>query len=236
MSMHEPGSPRATRMSEIDLRTDGQELDSGSGEPEGSLKLTIQMPQQEPPPKQMVIVLLDAQHRTVAYQQISAGGENTLENLPGGTYTILVDSPGKPFTVVSTISDAGQTAGHEVNVPAGGSLKLTAVLATGSVRLDGFAKSADQAASGVMVVLIPKDPTTHEELFRRDQSDSDGSFSLRGVIPGSYTLVAIEDAWGFDWSKPAQLARYAQRGQALRVPADAHTTIQLPEPIEVQPR
>jgi hypothetical protein len=34
-------------------------------------------------------------------------------------------------------------------------------------------------------------------MFRRDQSDFDGSFVLRGVVPGSYTIVGVEDAWGF---------------------------------------
>jgi hypothetical protein len=84
--------------------------------------------------------------------------------------------------------------------------------------------------------LIPKESSTREELFRRDQSDSDGSFSLRGVIPGQYSLVAIEDAWGFGWSKPGQLAHYAQHGQMITVPEGVQTTIHLPEPIDVQPR
>jgi hypothetical protein len=56
------------------------------------------------------------------------------------------------------------------------------------------------------------------------------------VIPGQYSLVAIEDAWGFDWSKPGQLAHYAQHGQTITVPEGVQTTIHLPEPIEVQPR
>jgi hypothetical protein len=123
-----------------------------------------------------------------------------------------------------------------VEIPAGGSAALTAVLAAGSVNIEGFAKQGGKGASGVMVVLIPREPNTHEELFRRDQSDSDGSFNLIGVIPGSYTLVAIEDAWGFDWSKPAQLARYAQRGQTVTIPEGPQTIIHLPEAVEVQTR
>jgi hypothetical protein len=123
-----------------------------------------------------------------------------------------------------------------LNLPPGGSLALTVSLVGGAVSIEGFAKRGGKSASGVMVVLIPKDATGQEELFRRDQSDSDGSFALRGVIPGTYALVAIEDAWGFDWSKPAQLARYAQHGQAVTIPEEAQATIHLPEPIEVQPR
>ena len=234
--MPHPGSQRLFATSEIDLREDGQELDTSRGEPEGSLKLTVQMPQQEGIPKAMRIMLLDKQNRNRTFQGVDASGQATIENLPAGKYSIVIYSPGKPYSVVRTSSEAGETAGHDVNLPAGGTLAVTAVLAAGSADIEGFAKRGGKAASGVMVVLIPKESSTREELFRRDQSDSDGSFSLRSVIPGQYSLVAIEDAWGFDWSKPGQLAHYAQHGQTITVPEGVQTTIHLPEPIDVQPR
>ncbi|MGC2764484.1 MAG: ester cyclase [Candidatus Acidiferrum sp.] len=45
----------------------------------------------------------------------------------------------------------------------------------------------------------------------------DGTFLLRGVIPGMYTVVAVEDAWGFDWLKAGVLARDVQKGQNVIV-------------------
>ena len=235
--MPHPGRQQmSTQASEIDLRNDGQELDTSRGEPEGSLKLTIQMPQQEGIPKGMRIMLLDKQNRNRTFQEVDASGHATIPILPAGKYSIQVYAADKRYAVARTFSDAGQTAGHDVEIPAGGSTALTAILAAGSVNVEGLAKRGGKGASGVMVVLIPREPSTHEELFRRDQSDSDGSFNLIGVIPGSYTLVAIEDAWEFDWSKPAQLARYAQRGQAVTIPEGPQTSIHLPEAVEVQPR
>jgi hypothetical protein len=68
-----------------------------------------------------------------------------------------------------------------------------------------------------MVALIPKDPQSHLDMFRRDQSDSDGSFVLPAVIPGNYTLIAIEDAWGFQWLQPDVLNRCLQHGQNLTI-------------------
>ena len=230
------GSSQEVLMGELDLRTDGQELDTTKGEPEGSLKLTIQMPQQEGIPKGMRILLLDRRNLNRTFQEVDASGQATIEYLPAGNYSIVIYSPGKAYSVVRTASESGETAGHDVNVPAGGTLALTAVLAAGSANIEGFVKRDGKAASGAMVVLIPKESSTREELFRRDQSDSDGSFSLRKVIPGEYTLVVIEDAWGFDWSKPGQLARYVQHGRPVTIAEGVQTTIQLPEPIEVQPR
>jgi len=70
----------------------------------------------------------------------------------------------------------------------------------------------------------------------RDQSDFDGSFVLRGVIPGSYTIVAVEDAWGFQWMQPGVLARYVQHGQNLTIGELMKGSVRLPDPVEVQPR
>jgi hypothetical protein len=115
-------------------------------------------------------------------------------------------------------------------------VSVTALLAAGIANIEGFVERGGKAAAGVMIVLIPRESGTREDLFRRDQSDSDGSFSLRSVIPGDYSLVAIDDAWGFDWSKPGELARYAHHGQAVTIPEGVLVTIDLSEPIEVQPR
>ncbi len=53
-----------------------------------------------------------------------------------------------------------------------------------------------------MIVLLPKNPAQWRALTRRDQSDSDGSFALRSVAPGEYTVIAIEDGWQLDWTSP----------------------------------
>jgi len=90
--------------------------------------------------------------------------------------------------------------------------------------------------SGAMVVLVPKDPESHRDLFRRDQSDQDGSFSLRSVIPGSYTIVAIENGWDLDWSRPGVIAQYARHGQAVTVTEHTQSSMHLSDPVEVQPR
>jgi hypothetical protein len=74
------------------------------------------------------------------------------------------------------------------------------------------------------------------ELFRRDQSDLDGTFRLQSVIPGSYTVVAVQDAWGFQWLEPGVLARYVQHGENVTVGELMQETLHLPDPVELQPR
>ena len=90
--------------------------------------------------------------------------------------------------------------------------------------------------AGALVILVPKDPESHQEMFRRDQSDLDGSFVLRGVIPGAYTIVALEDAWGYAWLQPGVLSRYLQLGQNVTIGELMEGSMHLPDPVEVQRR
>jgi len=232
-----PGSqPPSMFTSVIDLRNDGQELNLGAGEPRASLKLTVETSGHEPLPREFRIMLFDGHNRNWAFQEVDANGVALIENLPTGKYRMVIYSPSKAYSVLRTLSEAGKTSGDEVNMPASGTLELTAVLAARTAKIEGFIRRSGKAASGVMVVLIPKEATTQEQRFRWDQSDSDGSFTLSAVLPGEYTVAAIEDAWEFDWSKPAQFARYAEHGHKVTIPEGVGNTIQLPEAVEVQPR
>jgi hypothetical protein len=98
--------------------------------------------------------------------------------------------------------------------------------------VEGFAKSGEKGIAGVMVVLVPKDPSSSPDLFRRDQTDLDGSFQLNSVVPGSYTILAIQDGWDLDWSQPASIAPYMKKGQLIEVPNQRSSL--LPQPVGVQ--
>jgi len=172
----------------------------------------------------------------VAFNQLDANGEASFEDLAAGEYGIYLFVPGKAYSVARMTSGATQIYGHEFHLPPGTSQEWSVSLAEGKTKIEGFVKGGGKAASGVMVVLVPKDPETHQDMFRRDQSDLDGSFALPDVVPGSYTVVAVEDAWGFDWSKPTLLARYAEHGQTLTIGDLIQGAVHLPEPVEVQPR
>ena len=235
VSMQRTGTEQIT-YAEVELKQDGQDLDEVRGEPAGRVKLSVKMPKEGSLPRQINVGLQDEQHRIVAVNQLDANGEATFEDLPAGKYGIYMFVPEKTYSVERMTSGHTQIYGHEFNLPPGASQEWSLSLAEGKTKIEGFVKRGGKAASGVMVVLVPKDPETHEDMFRRDQSDLDGSFALPDVVPGSYTVVAVEDAWGFDWSKPTLLARYAVHGQTLMIGELIQGAVHLPEPVEVQPR
>ncbi len=234
--LHGSAPGEADQTIEMDLTKDGQELDPSSGEVLGSLNLSVKILGEKELPQQLFVTLRDVHLRTVGFQVVDRNGEAHFDNIPAGKYAIVAGSPGKPYFVSQTSSSGTETKGNSFELSPGSSLSMSAVLIGGAARVEGFVERSGKAAAGVMVVLVPEDVESNIELFRRDQSDFDGSFNLPGVVPGSYTVIAIEDGWNVDWSAPAVLSRYTSRGQKLTITPQTQGSVKLPEPVEVQPR
>jgi hypothetical protein len=72
-------------------------------------------------------------------------------------------------------------------------------------------------ASAAMVLLVPDHPGENNILFRRDQSDSDGTFTLSGILPGHYRVIAIERGWELEWAKAEVLAPFLMKSKQVEV-------------------
>jgi len=110
-------------------------------------------------------------------------------------------------------------------------VKLTVVVSKGSGHITGVALKDGKPLDGIMVVLVPEIPEHNLVLFRRDQSDSDGSFNLPGVLPGKYTVIALENGWDLDWYTPGVLQKYLPAGK----PVDVNPNAKLDVRVNVQP-
>ena len=231
------GSPdgQAKEPTEIDLTGNAQELDLSSGTPTGTVKATVQVAGDATLPSGLVVAMRNSKGRVVSQGSVDAHGEVSFPEVVSGQYTLLAGSATKPY-FVRIKSDSDNASGRTLNVPPGSSLDIKLLLIGGEVTVEGIAKQAGKPVSGAMIVLVPEDPELNRDLFRRDQSDQDGTFGLPNVVPGSYTVIGIEDGWDLDWGKPAVLEHYATHGQTISVRGRAGRTMQLPDPVEVQPK
>jgi Carboxypeptidase regulatory-like domain len=160
--------------------------------------------------------------------QTEPSGEFSLRDQPvtAGTYDALLLGP--PAAAVKSLSATGAKAsGHTLEIGAGQDVKLTVVISKGTGEVTGVALKDGKPVDGVMVVLVPEVPEHNLLLFRRDQSDSDGSFNLGGILPGRYTVVAIENGWELDWLTPAVLQKYLLGGEAVQVRADSRIEVKV---------
>ena len=151
-------------------------------------------------------------------------------NVPPGEYDVAGFIP--QHYLVTIVSPNAQIKGRTLSVKAGSSPRLEIVAGTGFAHVDGVAKLAGRGTGNVMIVLAPEDAENNRVRFRRDQSDSDGTFTLFGIIPGRYRLYAIQDGWELEWADPKVLAAYRQKSLAVNIQASDSLRLQ----VEVQPR
>jgi hypothetical protein len=167
--------------------------------------------------------------RRQQYAPLNDAGEFTVEVSPGA-YEVLGNING--MHIVSLKATGGQLAGRMLTVKSGDVPKLEIVAGTGHGEVEGTAMLSGKPASGVMVLLAPEDPRNNEILFRRDQSDSDGTFDLSDIFPGRYRLLAIENGWELEWANPAVLQAFLAKSVPLEVKSGDH----LKQTVEVQSR
>ena len=222
-----------TRMAEINATTQGQDVDTSTAESFSSLDVSVALPGQERVPANLGLALLS--HGVVRqWSLIDDKGQAHIPQVAPSTYEIVASNPRGLYGVASISAEAAAVSGHTITIDSGSAVhvSLTLTKAVGSV--EGIVKRNGRGISGTMVVLVPADPSHHADLFRRDQSDQDGTFAFHGVIPGEYTIVAIDDGWDVEWSKPEVMARYLQHGLSIQVPAQHSGALKLTEAVEAQ--
>ncbi len=163
------------------------------------------------------VTLQDKDTGSAQSAQTSADGTFGFENnlFAAGRYEVSVGSPNN--LVVRTISATGaKVSGESIEIDGTSVVALTLVLSPAVPSVDGVVLRDGKPVAGVMVVMVPQYSEDNLSLFRRDQSDSDGSFSLGYVIPGKYTVVAIEDGWNLEWANPAVILKYLPGGVVVK--------------------
>lgn len=229
------GEGTVARLDGIDLTKDGEEVDTSAAEPVGIVKFSATVLGEAAIPSGLGVGLTRARAAVRAFDRFGPKGEAEIPNVSAGAYDVRVFGGGKQYVIVGMSAEGAQVKGHTVTVPASASASVALTLATG-VEVQGVVKKAGKPFPEAMVVLVPKNPGENQELFRRDQSDLDGTFTLRAVVPGTYILVAIEDGWDLDWSRPEVIGAYAKRGRSVQVGGDSSKPVVVKEAIEVQPK
>ena len=132
-----------------------------------------------------------------------------------------------PGAVVRSISATGaQVIGHQVEIT-DSSVRLKVVISKVSARIDGTALLDGKPFAGAMIVLVPHDIEHDSTLIRRDQSDSDGTFSLYNVLQGKYTVVAVRNEWDQAWLNPSVIQPLLKNGEVIDVTAQSRPNIKV---------
>jgi hypothetical protein len=160
-------------------------------------------------------------------------GRFHVDGVAPGRWSVTVsagESTQTNASVVSIAESGRSTAGNEA-VVGDRPLNLTILVSRSNSKVRGFAQQAGKPVPGAMIVLVPRDPRAMPSLARRDESDSDGSFSLNDVPAGQYTAIAFVDGWKLDWQHYDVIRRFLPGGVSVEVPERADV-VRLSRPVE----
>jgi hypothetical protein len=223
---------------QVEITEDGQTVEPKAPASTSTLRLRLKTLRGEELRNDLSLSLRDEHRRTVAYAEMTGKSEVVFERVPPGRYAVMVNfAQPPPYTIGKMVIAGVEVEGHDIAVGDGATVEIDATLMSGVVSVEGVVKKKDgKPASGAMVALVPKgmEARTHFERIRWDQSDLDGTFTVRQILPGHYTLIAVEDAWGTAWLKQGVLEKYLAHGQELTIGELMTAPVTLPEALESQ--
>jgi Carboxypeptidase regulatory-like domain len=221
----------------IDLARGNVDIDATSGEESGTVKMHLEGENGLRLAPVTQVALRSKNGGAMVAQSVNDKGEAEFAGVTAGEYNISIyGSDNHIYHVAKVETESGKSLSNLLSIAPGTTLSLMVKVARPSCAIEGFVKNDGKPTPGVMVVLVPAGPDDDIELFRRDQSDLDGSFVLPDVIPGKYTALAIRDGWTLEWGKPEVLAHYLSKGVTVTVSANEQKTVRLSADLIAQPR
>lgn len=229
----EPRSQSQT--GDLDLSQGSAEIDPQRTVAEGSMVLNFAQESGEQLPAQSFVMLRGRRPIANNRQEIAAGNA-TFNALPPDDYRFLVYGGGRVWQTLLIDDGEKHLVQDHWPLAAGEAATLKLAVAGTAKAVEGVAVRDGKPVAGAMVVLAPIDALDNPDLFRRDQSDLDGTFGLLNVPAGRYIVVAIDDGWKLEWGKAEVLTRFLVKGMAVAVPATQREAFRLPGPVVVQER
>ncbi len=214
MAMRRGGRDGAMSGREVSLLTDG-ELDMSDSDASQSIHGKLKFDGGDVPENPM-IGLRDLTNGRMMGSRADENGEFAIQPQHAGRYVISLGNA--PGYAIRTISGTGaQITGRTLDFTSTQPVELVITASEGVGTINGIVMSGDKSTSGAMVVLVPPDVEDNLSLFRRDQSDSDGSFTLRDVVPGTYTAIAVQNGWDMEWGSAEALRPYLAKGTRVQI-------------------
>ena len=221
--------------SDVTATGQAQEIDASASQSTATVDIAAEVIGEHGLPPQLTIGLRVPGGALLSSDMVDSKGVAHLKNVPAGRYDVIGWTNTRGQYAVSRVAvSGGELSGRTITVGAGATVEAAVIFIRGQATVEGTVVRNGKPFAGAMVVLVPDTPQDHADLFRRDQSDLDGTFSVSGVVPGNYTLLAIENGWDLDWSRPEVITPYVKHGEPVHIPEGGSVAVKASEPVEAQ--
>jgi len=162
-----------------------------------------------------------------AMSGVNKDGSFELKNVTGGSYQLLVGAKSnnlRDYITKSVYLDGRDVADSGFLVSAGTSLDV--VISANGATIEGtVVDSKGKPVAHATVLDVPSaEHRKRTDLYQRDTTDELGHFSLRGLNPGKYTVLAFDELQS-DVRDPEFLKSYEGRGEHVQLDEGARTSI-----------
>ena len=149
--------------------------------------------------------------------QVRPDGSFTFADVPEGAYALDL-SPLPPGTYLKS-AGAVDVMESGVQVAQGQSpAPLDLTISSSAAQLTGVVLNEQMPAPDTRVVLLPTGNRRGQpRFFKRAITDQSGRFTMKGVIPGEYRVLAIESLDRSLMSDPDFLEQFEDRGETVRL-------------------
>ena len=216
------GQPKLLGRKVIDLTGDAKlDLASDSDKLSISGQVTLENPSEEK--RRLGLQFMNSSSGYPVMPTVEADGSFTVSdgNLVPGRYELRLTNP--DHYIKSIVVKGAKYSNGILDLAQGNSAQITIVAGSGRGHVDGMAVLDDKPFPGALVLLLAQDQN-HGSFVGRDQTDSDGTFTIANVPPGRYTLLAIDDGHDLPYRDPAALKPYLAGAQELDVTSKGTST------------
>jgi 5-hydroxyisourate hydrolase-like protein (transthyretin family) len=224
----DPASRQTTKHFSAEVTDGSAQVSEAEGETDIAVTGNVVSSEGRLPRNPGLILVTTRRHRGY-FARVNDAGEFTVA-VPPGSYEVIGQF--NRHYLASISATGASLAGRILTVKPGATPHLQISLGNSYGQIDGVVMHEGHPASAAMVLLVPDYPRENRVLFRRDQSDSDGTFTLPGILPGHYRVVAIERGWELEWANPRVLAPFLAKSKPVDVRGNDH----MQETIELQSR
>lgn len=164
--------------------------------------------------------------------QVNKDGTFSFPAPPDGTYRVMLTTSQPDvfadwFTKSVHIGSADVTDGLTISGgAAGGSLNI--LVSPKGGRVAGTVTDGDQPVPEVTVVVIPDEKHRNNyDWYHTATTDRNGSFTIRGLDPGSYTVFAFDNIDQFSYMDPDFIRPFLDMGTPLTIDEGASQQLDL---------
>jgi hypothetical protein len=144
--------------------------------------------------------------------------------IPRKRYAVELQNPDR--FLKNMMVDGSKFQGSTIDV-SGGSIHISLTVTDKAGQVRGKVLQAGSPVAGAMVLLLPDDYQNNFQLVRRDESDSDGTFSMKPAPAGKYLAIALQNGWDLEWAKPEVIKPYLGKAKSVSIANGTTTEITL---------